>query len=51
MNGEAIGAQALGHSGLRVLASEYGGPRPGGVRVRETTREPAERRVARATRP
>lgn len=32
MLGEAIGSQALGHAGLRRLASEHGGARPAAVR-------------------
>lgn len=32
MLGEAIASQALGHAGLRTLASEHGGPRPAAVR-------------------
>lgn len=51
MNGQAIGAQAIGHSGPRALPTEYGGPRPGGTRTDETRREPAESRTAGATRP
>lgn len=60
MLGEAIGCQALGHAGLRQLASEQSGPRP--AAVREDFSEGAERgehririemdgRTARASRP
>jgi hypothetical protein len=31
MNGQAIGAQPLAEAGLRRLASEAAGPRPGAV--------------------
>lgn len=51
MNGYAIGAQALGHAGLRDLPTEYGGPRPGGVRTGETLHAAHGGRIVRATRP
>jgi len=56
MGGEAIGAQAIGDAGLRRLASEREGPRPGGTPAgtaageRRETRA-AQEQAARATRP
>ena len=35
MTGAAIAAQALADAALRLLATEYGGPRPTGVRERD----------------
>lgn len=51
MLGRAIGAQALGAAGLRELASETTGPRPGGVAASHADKAAAEVRTGRATRP
>ncbi|MGQ0660230.1 hypothetical protein [Sphingosinicella sp.] len=51
MNGAAIGALAIGDAGLQRLATEHGGPRPGGVRSGETMVEPVDARTAKATKP
>jgi hypothetical protein len=51
MLGRAIGAQALGDGGLRELASERSGPRPGGVAPGAADKAAAEVRTGRATRP
>lgn len=59
MNGQAIGSQPLGGSGLRRLASEMGGPRPAATVAAAGVGAGAERRGAvpprdeesRATRP
>ena len=60
MLGKAIASQALAFAGRRELASEHGGPRPGGVRedraeaatagARQIALE-ADAREARAARP
>lgn len=47
MLGEAIAAQALGHAGLRDLASEHGGPRPAAVRKDDSGMAVSEERTAR----
>lgn len=59
MLGQPIAAQALAHAGLRVFATEFGGPRPAAIRAEEIARHPAEagaaapasEGAARATRP
>ena len=51
MNGQAIGAQALGFAGLRELPVEHGGPRAAGVRQQEMRVQPVEERVLRASKP
>lgn len=57
MDGQAIGAQALGHAGLRLLATEFGGARPAAVSTDQhgeaaeerATRVAAEQRRVRVT--
>lgn len=51
MDGQAIGGRAIGDAGLRLLASEHGGPRPAGVRRDETAAMAGEKRSAAATKP
>jgi hypothetical protein len=46
MDGQAIASVALSHAGLRKFATEFGGPRPAGVREAEITRGAAEPRSA-----
>ncbi len=50
MLGQPIAAQALAHAGLRVFATEFGGPRPAAVRAGEILDSPAEARAAAASR-
>lgn len=49
--GGTVAGQAIADAGLRRLATEIGGPRPGGTRSGETRREGAEGRTARAAKP
>lgn len=49
IGGAAIGARAIADAGLRALATETGGPRPGGVR--ETMPAGGAAPAARAGRP
>lgn len=51
MDGGAIGGGAIGDAGLRRLATEHGGPRPGGVSGGETAAAQGGERTARATKP
>ena len=51
MNGHPIASHPIAYAGLRQLATEEGGPRPGGVRAPEVAATDPERRTARAARP
>jgi hypothetical protein len=51
MTPHGIGAQAVAFAGLRDLPSELTGPRPAAVRNAEQTRQQAELRTARITKP
>ncbi len=50
LGGQAIGGQAIADAALRRLASEYGGPRPHGVR-QDAAAAAVSERTARATKP
>ena len=49
MDGRAIGAGALGEAGLRQLASETDGPRPGGIEPGNRERPSRDERASVAT--
>ena len=49
--GDPLGTRVPGDAGLRRLASEYGGPRPAGVRSAEASGAMVATRVAIARKP